>query len=79
MDDIPASTLAIALAVLLLVSGFFSLAETAMMAANRLRLKHRAQRNATGARTALGLLAQTDRLLGVILLGNNLLTPPRRP
>jgi len=73
MDDIPASTLAIALAVLLLVSGFFSLAETAMMAANRLRLKHRAQRNATGARTALGLLAQTDRLLGVILLGNNLL------
>jgi len=73
MDDIPASTLAITLAVLLLVSGFFSLAETAMMAANRLRLKHRAQRNATGARTALGLLAQTDRLLGVILLGNNLL------
>ncbi|HEY8242417.1 MAG TPA: CNNM domain-containing protein [Casimicrobiaceae bacterium] len=73
MDDIPASTLAIALAVLLLVSGFFSLAETAMMAANRLRLKHRAQRNATGARTALTLLAETDRLLGVILLGNNLI------
>jgi Mg2+/Co2+ transporter CorB len=73
MDDIPASTLAITLAVLLLVSGFFSLAETAMMAANRLRLKHRAQRNATGARTALTLLAQTDRLLGVILLGNNLI------
>ena len=73
MDDIPASTLAIALAVLLLMSGFFSLAETAMMAANRLRLKHRAQRNATGARTALSLLAQTDRLLGVILLGNNLI------
>jgi Mg2+/Co2+ transporter CorB len=73
MDAIPASTLAIALAVLLLVSGFFSLAETAMMAANRLRLKHRAQRNATGARTAISLLAQTDRLLGVILLGNNLI------
>ena len=73
MDDIPASTLAIALAVLLLVSGFFSLAETAMMAANRLRLKHRAQRGSTGARTALQLLGETDRLLGVILLGNNLI------
>ena len=62
-----------ALAVLLVLSGFFSLAETAMMAANRLRLKHRAQRGSTGARTALHLLAQTDRLLGVILLGNNLI------
>ena len=73
MDTIPTSTLAIALAVLLVVSGFFSLAETAMMAANRLRLKHRAQRGSTGARTALQLLAETDRLLGVILLGNNLI------
>jgi Mg2+/Co2+ transporter CorB len=73
MDGIPLSTLAIALAVLLIVSGFFSVAETAMMAANRLRLKHRAQKGSVGARTALQLLAQTDRLLGVILLGNNLI------
>ncbi|HQU50842.1 MAG TPA: CNNM domain-containing protein [Casimicrobiaceae bacterium] len=73
MDGIPISTLATALAVLLIVSGFFSLAETAMMAANRVRLRHRAQRGAPGARTALQLLAQTDRLLGVILLGNNLI------
>ncbi|CAG0949037.1 hypothetical protein BURK1_00079 [Burkholderiales bacterium] len=73
MDAIPLSTLAIVLAVLLVLSGCFSLAETAMMAANRLRLRHRAQRGSTGARTALNLLAQTDRLLGVILLGNNLI------
>ncbi|MFO1306936.1 MAG: CNNM domain-containing protein [Burkholderiales bacterium] len=72
MDEIANSTLGIALAVLLVVSGGFSLAETAMMAANRLRLKHRAQRGSAGARNALALLAQTDRLLGVILLGNNL-------
>jgi Mg2+/Co2+ transporter CorB len=54
-------------------SGFFSIAETAMMAANRYRLKHQALRGARGARLALSLLAQTDRLLGVILLGNNLI------
>ncbi len=73
MDDIPLSTLAIALAVLLIVSGFFSIAETAMMAVNRYRLRHRAQRGAAGAKLALGLLGQTDKLLGVILLGNNLI------
>jgi Mg2+/Co2+ transporter CorB len=73
MEAISTATLATALAVLLVVSGCFSLAETAMMAANRLRLRHRAQRGSSGARTALSLLAQTDRLLGVILLGNNLI------
>lgn len=73
MDGISLTTLGTALAVLLVVSGFFSLAETAMMAANRVRLRHRAQRGSPGARTALQLLAQTDRLLGVILLGNNLI------
>jgi Mg2+/Co2+ transporter CorB len=73
MDSIPTSTLAIALAVLLVTSGFFSIAETAMMAVNRFRLKHRAQQGEHGARTALALLKETDRLLGVILLGNNLI------
>ena len=72
MDDIPLSSLALALGVLLLCSAFFSIAETAMMAANRYRLKHRAQRGLRGARLAMGLLAQTDQLLGVILLGNTI-------
>ncbi len=58
---------------MLVASAFFSTAETAMMASNRYRLKHRAQRGNRGARLALGLLAQTDRLLGVILFGNNLI------
>ena len=44
-----------------------------MMAANRHRLKHRAGRGHAGARLALELLGRTDRLLGVILLGNNLI------
>ena len=73
MDEFPLSTLAVALIVLLIASGFFSGAETAMMAANRYRLKHQAQRGSRGARLALALLAQTDRLLGVILLGNSLI------
>jgi len=72
LDAIPLGTLGIVLVVLLVTSGFFSIAETAMMAANRFRLKHRAQQGAKGAKLALSLLAQTDRLLGVILLGNTL-------
>ena len=60
------------LAVLIVVCGFFSVSETAMMAANRFRLRHRAQQGAHGAKLALALLDETDRLLGVILLGNTL-------
>ncbi len=73
MDDIPLSTLGLALAVLLAISGFFSVAETAMMAVNRYRLKHRAHRGERGAKLTLPLLGKTDTLLGVILLGNNLI------
>lgn len=73
MIDVPLSAQFVALVVLLVLSGFFSLAETAMMAANRYRLRHLAQEGHRGARLALDLLARTDRLLGVILLFNNLI------
>lgn len=46
--------------------------ETSMMAANRFRLRHRAQAGHRGARKALELLEHMDQMLGVILLGNNL-------
>jgi len=59
--------------VLLLCSGFFSISETAMMALNRHRLKYLAGKGAFGAKTTQGLLARTDQLLGVVLIGNNLL------
>lgn len=72
MDTISTSTLFTVLAVLLLISAFFSASETAMMAINRYRLKHQAEQGHKGARRALALLNQTDKLLGVILLGNNL-------
>lgn len=72
MDSIPLSTQLIVLGVLLVLSGFFSMAETAMMASNRFRLKAAAQNGSRGAQRALDLLGQTDKLLGVILLFNNL-------
>jgi Mg2+/Co2+ transporter CorB len=73
VDSFPITSLVATLAVLLVLSGLFSLAETAMMASNRYRLKHRAARGERGAKLALSLLGETDRLLGVILLGNNLI------
>jgi Mg2+/Co2+ transporter CorB len=61
-----------ALAVLLLLSAFFSIAETAMMAINRLRLRHLVRLGNPAARRTQALLDRTDRLLSVILIGNNL-------
>lgn len=73
MNDIPLSVLWLALVVCLICSAFFSLSETAMMAVNRYRMKTQSRMGVRGARLAEGLLAHTDRLLGVILLGNNLI------
>lgn len=73
MADIPLSALLGALLLLLILSGFFSGSETAMMAANRYRLRHLAQTGHRGAALALTLLEKTDKLLGVILLGNTLI------
>ena len=72
MKDIPLSAQFGALVVLLILAAFFSLAETSMMALNRYRLKHLVKQGHRGARLAHALLVHTDRLLGVILLGNNL-------
>jgi Mg2+/Co2+ transporter CorB len=73
LDDIPLTALGFVLAVLLVLSGFFAMAETAMMASNRYRLRALAEMGHRGARLALGLLGQTDKLLGVILLFNTLI------
>jgi len=73
LDDIPLIALGLVLVVLLALSGFFAMAETAMMASNRHRLRARADQNHRGARLALALLGQTDKLLGVILLFNTLI------
>ena len=58
MQDIPLPWLFGILVVLLALSGFFSLSETAMMASNRFRLRHLASTGHGGAQKALALLEQ---------------------
>ena len=72
MTDIPVAWQFGLLALLLVVSGFFSIAETSMMALNRYRLRAMVRLGHRGARIASDLLARTDRLLGVVLLMTNL-------
>ena len=59
------------LAALILLSAFFSGSETALMRVNRYRLLHLMKSNHMGAKMAHKLLKKPDRLIGLILLGNN--------
>ena len=70
MDVSDSSMLWLTLFILLLVSAFFSGSETGMMSLNRYRLRHQRKKSA-GARRAAKLLATPDRLIGLILIGNN--------
>lgn len=72
MDDVSLLWLGLLLVVLIALSAFFSASETAMMSLNRYRLNHLADNGHKAARHARDLLEHTDRLLGTILLGNNL-------
>ena len=72
LNELPLWTHLTAIVVLLLVSGFFSISETSLMAVNRYRIRHLASQGKSGAKRVLALLNQTDRLLATILLGNNL-------
>ncbi|WP_175945151.1 HlyC/CorC family transporter [Caballeronia sp. BCC1704] len=73
MDNLPLWAQICAIFLLLFLSGFFSISETSMMALNRHRLKFLASQGSLGARTTQRLLAKTDQLLSVILIGNNLI------
>ncbi|WP_417615939.1 HlyC/CorC family transporter [Oceanisphaera sp.] len=72
MDEISTGTLGGILIALLFVSAFFSSSETGMMSLNRYRLRHMAQNNHKSALRVEKLLARPDRLIGLILIGNNL-------
>jgi Mg2+/Co2+ transporter CorB len=72
MEQLSISWMLGALVVLLVLSGFFSIAETSMMAINRYRLKHMVSQGHGGAQRADDLLKRTDKLLGAILIGNNI-------
>ena len=70
-DDVPLGFLFSLLIVLLFLSAFFSSTETALMRLNRYRLRHRAKSGLRTARLTESLLEHPDRLIGLILLGNN--------
>jgi Mg2+/Co2+ transporter CorB len=71
LRDLPLPWLAAVLVVCVALSAFFSSTETALMAINRYRLRHRAREGSLGARAAERLLETPDRLIGLILLCNN--------
>ncbi|VAX03440.1 Putative membrane protein YfjD, partial [hydrothermal vent metagenome] len=71
MDDIPISALIGALIFLIILSAFFSGSETGLVSLNRYRLRHLAKTKHRGAARAAKLLERPDRLIGLILLGNN--------
>jgi len=72
LNEISTVSLFIILALLILLSGFFSGSETALMTLNRYRAKSLADKGHKGAKLAIKLLSRPDRLLGLILLGNNI-------
>ncbi|HSG97518.1 MAG TPA: HlyC/CorC family transporter [Woeseiaceae bacterium] len=71
-DEVSLAGLVGLLVPLLLLSAFFSGSETALMSLNRYQLRHKAREGHRGARMAERLLRRPDRLIGLILLGNNL-------
>lgn len=72
MENISLSAQVGILLLLLACTAFFSISETSLMSLNRYRMRHLAKQGHRGARLASVLLAKTDKLLGVILLGNTL-------
>ncbi|MFK7997696.1 MAG: HlyC/CorC family transporter [Granulosicoccus sp.] len=71
MNSIPISVLGSILVLLVLISGFFSGSETALMSVNRYRLRHQANNGNKAAKRTARLLENRDRLISLILLGNN--------
>ncbi|WP_290788365.1 HlyC/CorC family transporter [Halomonas sp.] len=70
-DDFPLGLLFGLLFLLICLSAFFSSSETGMMSINRYRLSHQANSGEPRAQRVARLLARPDRLIGVILIGNN--------
>jgi len=71
LNDYPIALLSAFLVFLIILSAFFSSSETGMMSLNRYRLKHLAKSGNRGAKNAEKLLKTPDKLISVILVGNN--------
>lgn len=72
MDSISTGWLFTILGILIFLSAYFSSSETGMMAINRYRLRHLEKQNHKGAKKVTKLLNRPDQLIGLILIGNNL-------
>lgn len=72
MDTISTSMLFVILGILIFISAYFSSSETGMMSLNRYKLRHLEKEKHKGARRVSKLLRQPDKLIGLILIGNNL-------
>jgi len=72
LDNISTDMLFVVLGILIFISAYFSGSETGMMSINRYRLKHLEKQNHSGAKRVSKLLAKPDKLIGLILIGNNL-------
>ncbi|MEX6157069.1 CNNM domain-containing protein [Providencia manganoxydans] len=73
MDHVSTGTLIIILVVLIVMSAYFSASETGMMTLNRYRLKHLAKQGNRSAKRVEKLLRHPDKLISLILIGNNLI------
>lgn len=72
MDNISTEMLFAILGILIILSAYFSGSETGIMSLNRYRLRHLEKQNHQGAKRVSKLLERPDRLIGLILIGNNL-------
>ena len=72
MEHVSTTTLIITLVIMVLISAYFSSSETGMMMLNRYRLRHQAKNGHRAARRVEKLLRRPDRLISLVLIGNNL-------
>lgn len=70
-EEASLTVLLVSFLLLIIASAYFSSSETGMMTLNRYRLKHLRRNNHPGATRASKLLESPDKLIGVILIGNN--------
>ncbi|WON76384.1 HlyC/CorC family transporter [Serratia sp. UGAL515B_01] len=72
MEHVSTGTLILILVIMIVISAYFSASETGMMALNRYRLRHLSKQGNRGARRVEKLMQKPDRLIGLVLIGNNL-------
>jgi Mg2+/Co2+ transporter CorB len=72
LDHISTTTLIVTLIIMVVVSAYFSGSETGMMTLNRYRLRHLAKQGNRAAKRVEKLLRKPDRLISLVLIGNNL-------